>query len=266
MLSVVKSLYCYPVKSCKGVELTHAQVDERGIRHDRSWLIVSESGMAVTQRDFPRMSLIETEIVDERRLRLYIPEKGELLLDATDDGLARTVRVWDDTCDAVDQGEQSSVWLSEFLGTRVHLVRMREQFVRPVTSKYATSSEQQVGFADGFPFLLLAEASLEDLNQKLEFPVLMNRFRPNIVVSGCAAFAEDSWKSIQIGDLQFDVVKPCARCLIISIDQEDANISKEPMRTLSFYRQFGKKVLFGQNLVHHSAGSIQVGDEVRVLK
>jgi uncharacterized protein YcbX len=124
---------------------------------------------------------------------------------------------------------------------------------------------QHVGFADGFPFLLISEASLADLNAKLEFPLPMNRFRPNIVVSGASAFAEDTWKSIKIGSVLFDVVKPCSRCVMTSIDQDDAALGREPLRTLTAYRKFGNKLLFGQNLVHNNTGVISVGDLVEII-
>lgn len=266
MIPVVKSLHFYPVKSCKGTDLPEAIVDERGIKHDRSWLIVTEGGLAVTQRDYAQLALVDAQMLDDMNLRFSAPGKSELLVEARSDGAQKTVKVWDDTCEAIDQGEASSIWLSDFLGTKVSLVRMKNRFVRPVTSEYATSADQQVGFADGFPFLLISQESLDDLNQKLEASVLMNRFRPNIVISGCKAFSEDDWRSIRIGNVQFDIVKPCSRCVMVSIDQEDASLSKEPMRTLTLYRQKGKKILFGQNLVHHSTGVIRVGDKVEIIK
>lgn len=265
--AVVKSIHIYPVKSCRGYELSEATITERGIMHDRSFVLVSKGGLAITQREFPRLALVVAEMTDEITLKLTAPEMGELSVEKkvlNEPGTEVSVRVWDDTCEAVDQGDYVADWFSNFLASQCRLVTMPDRFVRPVNKKYATG-DQQVGFADGFPFLLLSEASLADLNSKLEYPVPMNRFRPNIVVEGCEAFAEDNWKSFRIGDLVFDVVKPCARCVIITIDQDDAILGKEPMRTLAGYRQKGSKVIFGQNLVHHANGKIRIGDRIELL-
>lgn len=264
MSPVVKSLHVYPVKSGRGFELSEALVLDRGFQHDRSWLIVNRAGLAITQRDNAILALLNPEVIAENAIRLSAPGMSELVVERKNDGALLTVRVWDDECIAIDQGEAAEQWLSQFLNMDCKLVSMKDDFVRPVNAKYA-SAEQQVGFADGFPFLLISEASLEDLNSKLEAPVLMNRFRPNIVVSDCAAFDEDRWKRIRIGGICFDIVKPCARCVIVTIDQEDAVLGKEPMRTLSAYRKVGNKVMFGQNLVHDKTGVIRVGDLVEIL-
>jgi hypothetical protein len=142
---------------------------------------------------------------------------------------------------------------------------MPESTFRPVNSHYATDNEQ-VSFTDGFPFLLISEASLQDLNKRLDEPVPMNRFRPNLVVSGCEAFAEDSWRQIRIGSISFNVVKPCERCVITTVDQALGIRGKEPLQTLSQYRRQNGKILFGQNLIHTSLGALQVGDSVEINK
>ena len=259
MGAVVKSIHVYPVKSCRGYELNEAAVLDRGLEHDRSWLLVSKSGLALTQRDFPRMALIAAQMLDDVTLKLSAAGVQDLLVKRRLHGDESTVQVWNDACAGVDQGDEVAGWFSSYLSTECRLVSMPEQFVRAVDPKYATG-EQQVGFADGFPFLILSQESLDDLNSKLEYPVPMNRFRPNIVVEGCEPFAEDGWRKIRINGIEFDVVKPCARCVIVTIDQDDAVTGKEPLRTLSAYRQVGQKVMFGQNLVHHSRGRIRVGD------
>jgi uncharacterized protein YcbX len=160
-------------------------------------------------------------------------------------------------------GEEVSQWFSEFLELSCQLVYMPDNSYRPVNSRYA-SHNQQVSFADGFPFLLISEASLQDLNERLDQPIPMNRFRPNLVVSGCEAFAEDSWRSIRIGSIPFHVVKPCERCLITTVDQAQGIRGKEPLQTLAQYRLSNGKILFGQNLIPAELGTLQVGDSVEI--
>lgn len=263
---VVSALHVYPVKSCKGTELAEAYITKRGIEHDRSFLIVNEGGVAITQRDCPQLALVKPNIIDGKSWRFEFPSKEPLTIIKTLHGAGTESQVWNDKCESVEQGADAAAWFSEITGVKSRLLCMRDEFVRGIDARYATAQGQQVGFADGFPFLLISESSLDDLNSKLEAPVPMNRFRPNIVVSGCHAFAEDSWSQIEIGNLLFDVVKPCARCVMTTIDQDDAEMGKEPLRTLSLYRKTDNKVMFGQNLVHHSTGKIKVGDRVRILK
>ena len=241
-----------------------ASLDKYGIVNDRAWLLVTHSGLAMTQREFPAMALIVPKVDEAGALSLTAPGIVPIMLPRTINGASIKVRVWSDECVAVDQGEDAAQWLSRAIGKDCRLVVMDENFDRPVDPEYATNA-QQVGFADGFPFLLISEGSLADLNTKLEFPLPMNRFRPNIVVSGAEAFAEDEWRSIRIGSVLFDVVKPCSRCVMTSIDQEDGVLGREPLRTLAAYRKFGNKLLFGQNLVHNNTGSISVGDTVEII-
>jgi uncharacterized protein len=183
----------------------------------------------------------------------------------TNTGKHREVSLWEDTCEAIDQGDEVAQ-LSRYIGIPCRLVRIRDGYVRQVSTEYAHDERDQVGFADGFPFLLLSEASLADLNARLSVPISMQRFRPNIVVSGTTPFGEDTWKIIRIGGIEFHVVKPCARCVVTTIDQQSGVQGKEPLRTLATYRHVrGKGVLFGQNLVHSNEGSISVGDVVHIV-
>lgn len=265
MAIVVSALHVYPIKGCRGTELREALVERRGIRHDRSWLIVSKSdAVALTQRECPRLALLYPEIVEQNSILLKAPGMPDFPLNRCTNTPEMQVSVWDDKCRAIDQGDEVAAWLAEFSGFDCRLVTMPDDFARPVDSRYATGA-QELGFADGYPFLLISEGSLEDLNSKLEVPVPMNRFRPNIVVSGCQPFAEDDWKRIRLGSIEFDLVKPCARCVVTTIDQDCAVAGKEPLRTLSGYRKIDKKIMFGQNLVHHSNGIIRVGDAVEII-
>jgi uncharacterized protein YcbX len=261
----LSGLYVYPIKSCGGIAVEEWEVDERGLRHDRRWMLVDEAGCFVSQREFPRMALIRVRI-----------EPGGLLVDAPDmpslnvpfrppDGKLRLARVWDDLVESRTVGDDADRWFSEFLQTRCKLIYLPDESVRPVDPTYGRPGDR-VGLADGFPFLLISEASLADLNARLEQPLPMNRFRPNLVIGGCEPFAEDGWKVIRIGSMTFRVVKPCARCAITSVDQESAAKGKEPLRTLARFRKVGTKVLFGQNLVHDATGSLSVGDPLEVIR
>ncbi len=261
----VSGLNFYPVKGCRGSSLRAAEVGARGIAGDRTFMLVDDDGCFITQRSHPRMALIEPRIA-EWSLSLLAPGRDALSIPVLADGQRRLVTVWRDSCVAIDQGDAAADWASSFLGTRCRLVRMADDFVRPVDRDYAVSEGDQVGFADGYPFLLTSEESLADLNARMATPLPMNRFRPSIVISGAAPFAEDHWRRIRIGAIIFSVVKPCARCVVTTTDQSTAERGREPLQTLATYRKVqGRGVMFGQNLIHQSAGAIRVGDPVELI-
>jgi hypothetical protein len=273
---VLTELYCYPVKSCRGIALEEAQLDEYGIKHDREWMIVDGNGRFLTQRQHPRMALIEPALTPQA-LQLSAPGVETItvpseLSDAREEkARLRQVRVWHDDVWAVDEGDEVATWLSEFLGVECRLVRRGQAFHRPVDPRYAVAGEHdQVGFADGFPLLLTSQASLDDLNARLPEPVAMERFRPNLVVTDCEPYEEDRWTELQIGDLTLHVVKPCSRCTIPTVDPRmgERDPNGEPLRTLATYRRNPDgKVHFGQNLIHKPKwGALRVGDEVIVLQ
>lgn len=264
MPAAISQINVFPVKACRGSSLEFARVMRRGFEHDRSWLLVSRDGTAITQRDFPVLCLVYPQIIDSNAIRVSAPEQEDLVIRKIESGASLKVTVWNDSCETIDQGDQAALWFSRLIGIDCRLVTMKDEFVRAVDPDYATA-EQEVGFADGFPFLLISEASLADLNSKLEVPVTMDRFRPNLVVRDCEPFAEDRWKKIKIAGIEFDIVKPCARCTVTTIDQDQAIRGKEPLRTLAAYRSVDKKVIFGQNLVHHGQGQIKVGDLLEVI-
>jgi len=262
----VSGLFVYPVKSCGGTALTTAEIGPRGFQHDREFMVVdTASGLFLTQREYPRMALIRPQIV-AGVLRLCGAGMPPLAVQPLSDGIMRSVVVWRDRCRAVDQGDEAARWLRDFLQTDCRLVRMAQDEVRAVDPAYAVSSDDQVGFADGYPFLLLSEESLADLNTRLAEPLPMNRFRPNIVVSGAGRpYLEDQWRQIRIGETLFQIVKSCARCVITTTDQETAVRGVEPLSVLATYRRSERGVLFGQNLMHTGTGSIRLGDEVLVV-
>jgi uncharacterized protein YcbX len=228
-------------------------------------MLVDDAGCFLTQRALPRMALIEPRL-DADTLSLTAPEHAQLSIPVLTRGQGREVTVWRDRCTAIDQGDRAADWASSFLAVSCRLVRMADDMVRQVDRDFALSDADQVGFADGFPFLLTTEESLADLNGRMASPLPMNRFRPNIVLAGAAPFAEDGWRRIGIGEITFAVVKPCARCAITTTDQATAERGKEPLQALAAYRLVqGEGVMFGQNLIHESTGVIRVGDAVEVI-
>ena len=254
----------YPVKSLKGASLRSAVIDDFGIKHDRRWMLVDADGRFVTQRKHPVMGTIAVEECDESLV--FTTVNGQVLTVSTEDFTqSQKTCVWGDDVNALVAGPVASAWFSELLGMQVNLAYMPESSFRQVDREFADYS-QRVSYVDGFPFLLTTEASLQDLNEKLDTKVSMTRFRPNLVVSGAQAFEEDKWKRIRVGEVEFDVVKPCSRCIMTTIDEQSLKYGKEPLKTLSSYRRNEYGVCFGQNLVHRGQGSIELGDEVEVLE
>jgi uncharacterized protein len=257
-------LYVYPIKSCGAIAVEEWDVDERGLRHDRRWMLVDELGRFMSQRRYPLMALIGVRIVPEG---LVVSAPGMPSLEVPfrpPDGKPLLTSIWEDLVEILPVGDEADRWFSGFLGTRCRLVHLPDESVRPVDPVYGRAGDR-VGLADGFPFLLISEGSLADLNARLEHALPMNRFRPNLVVGGCEPFAEDGWKQVRIGPINLRVVKPCARCAITTVDQRTAARGKEPLRTLATFRKHGTKVLFGQNLIHEAAGMLRAGDPVEVV-
>jgi uncharacterized protein len=261
---VLRGLYHYPIKSCRGTSLDEAVVGVRGIVADRHWMVVDASGNFLTQRELPRMALIAPRM-SGGAMEVAAPGMQTLNIPLGNEGPRADVKVWDDRCAAVDEGDAAAAWFTRFLSVTARLVRMPDDEVRRVDPTYA-SPEDQVGFADGFSFLLTSRASLDELNRRLPTPLPMNRFRPNVVVDGVVPFEEDGWKRIRIDGITFTVAKPCARCAITTTDQNTAERSKEPLRTLATFRNVrGRGVMFGQNLIHDRPGVLHVGAVVEVL-
>ncbi|MCC6627674.1 MAG: MOSC domain-containing protein [Chloroflexi bacterium] len=260
----VATLAIFPIKSCGGMAVDAAAVTPRGFAGDRLLMVVDDEGRFLTQREQPRLALVAPHLTGDT-LTLTAPDLPPLTLTLTDAGPRRPVVVWRDTVPAVDQGAAAAEWFTTHLGVRCRLVRLAGETTRRVDPAYARRPDDQTSFADAYPFLLLSEASLDDLNRRLATPLDMRRFRPNIVVTGCAPYAEDGWRQLGIGAVRFDVVKPCARCAITTTDQDTAARGVEPLRTLATYRRIDDKVMFGQNLVHQGGGVLRVGDAVTVL-
>lgn len=304
-------LFIYPVKSCGGIALDEAEVDDFGLRGDRRWMVVDGAGSFLSQRKHPRLALVTTRIEADAlhlaapgmptltvplepcaridpdsaggdRSRLPPPGRAQAVFRRegrqepgdTADAIIRSpgedrvadhvrVRVWRDTVEALTAGREAAAWFSAHLGIACRLVHMPPSGRRAVPGRWGTAG-QRVSFADAYPFLLIGRASLDDLNSRLAEPVPMNRFRPNLVIDGAAPYAEDGWRMVRIGEIQFDVAKPCLRCIMTTIDQATARGGKEPLATLARYRRAAgtNGVAFGQNLVHSRCGVLRVGDPV----
>ena len=176
-----------------------------------------------------------------------------------------TVKIWQDECQAYDAGEEAAKWLSMALSIECRLVYFPDDEFRQIDLSYANKGEG-TAFSDGFPILLISNASLNDLNARLANPITMQHFRPNLVVSGCNPFEEDNWKKIQIGNIVFRIVKPCSRCIIPNINIETAMRESEPIKTLSSYRKRDSKIFFGQNIIADSLGNIDLGMSIEIIE
>ena len=260
---VLSGVYVYPIKSCGGISLEGADLGVTGLLPDRRWMVVDEDGVSVTQRRHPRMALISPSLAPDGLIvrapgmpNLEVPFEGE-------SGERLDVEVWGDAQRGAPVGAEADRWFARFLGFPCRLVRKPEDDVRLVDSAYARDGDQ-TSFADAFSLLVISEASLEDLNRRLESPVSMDRFRPNLVVGGCEPYAEDGWDEIRTPDAVFRVAEPCPRCVITTVDQGSGERGKEPLKTLATYRKAEGEVWFGRNLIHASLGTVRVGDPVEV--
>jgi uncharacterized protein YcbX len=226
---------------------------------------VTEQGEFLTQRQHPRLALV-TPTLSDGMLELSAPNYDSIRLGIQTSGTPWLVNVWKSKgVHAIDQGEEAAQWFSDWLGASVRLVHIADGYQRKVNAEYAVNEDDHTGFADGYPILLISEESLADLNSRLEIPLTMNRFRPNLVVRGCEPFAEDTWNRIRVGDVELAVVKPCARCVVPTIDKETLERSREPLKTLATFRKHRLGVIFGQNVIPLNEGSIRLGVSVEVL-
>ena len=260
----VTELAIYPIKSTRQIQLDTAKTVQTGFAHDRRWMLITPDGVFLTQRQHPRMVLV-TAMPTETGLLVSAPGMNNLPVSTPAGSDYLTTAVWKDECQALDAGDSAAAWFSDYMEMPCRLVYMDDHFKRQLDPRYSASADQ-TGFADGFPFLLISEASLDDLNSRLETPVPMARFRPNIVINGTEPFAEDRWKRIRIGEVEFRVSKACSRCVMTTVDTDLAIKGKEPLATLSKYRRGEGGVLFGQNLSHDNQGTIQIGDTVEILE
>ena len=256
----VTNLVIYPVKGVSAVSMNACQVFNRGLEHDRRFLIVDHNNRLVTQREHAALATMKA-VVSPQALNLSHSGKSTNVLTPSADDTRVIVQIWDDETDAVDCGDEVAAWLSEILGEPMRLAYM-DQCARRQAGR-ASNPGDEVSFADAYPVMVANEASLADLNTKLEQPVPMNRFRPNVIVNGFEPWAEDHWTSLQIGDVKFRAVSNCGRCLVTTIDQATGEkTGSEPLRTLATFRTIDQKVVMGRYVIPESYGIVQVGDKV----
>jgi uncharacterized protein YcbX len=250
----VSGLFLYPIKSGARLAVDAWDLDERGLVHDREYMVVDAEGVFLTQREVPRLALVGARLGEP--LQVTTPLGAAVVTP----GSHRDITVWNYSGAALDCGDEVAALLSTFLEREVRLVTTGTRFERR-----ADDPRSALGFADGYPLLLIGQASLDDLNTRLPSPLPMDRFRPNVVVSGAEPYEEDEWLHVDLGDVPVDVVKPCLRCAITRVDQgTGVRGDGEPLRTLGTFRKVKGGVQFGQNLVHTGLGTLRVGDPVRV--
>ena len=264
---LLSEIWIYPVKSLGGVRLPVAEVQQQGLKNDRRWLVVDENGVFLTQRTNKQMAMIDV-MLHHHGVGLFDrfePANQTIVPFTAISNEPLKVKIWKDEVLAFSVSDEADDWLSARLDRKVRIVEMRENTMRRMNPEDSENGEL-LSFADDFPFHLTSEASLADLNNKLQNPVEMKRFRPNFVISGTSPFEEDLWNYIKIGTLTFRVESPCERCVMTTIDTISGSKTSEPLKTLSKYRKVGNKILFGQNVIGLESGMIKEGDEVKILR
>lgn len=260
----LSEIYIYPIKSLGGISVSEAVLTERGLTYDRRWMLVDGQNF-LTQRDFPQMAQMAVALKNDS-LEVSAPNQPHSLIiprEPNAEAPVTTVQVWGDLATGQHASEEADVWFSDALGHSCTLVYMPEDSSRVAVGK-VSDRRQLVSFADSYPALLIGQASLDDLNTRLTEPVPMNRFRPNLVFTGGEAYEEDQWHAFTIGGAECWAEKPCARCSVVTINQQTAAQGKEPLATLARYRKQGNKVLFGQNIMFEPGKIITVGDSIQV--
>jgi uncharacterized protein YcbX len=260
----LSSIYRYPVKSARGHALQAAQTDRFGLVGDRRWMLVDDRGHFQSQRRLPALALLDVELLEDGGLRLAFAGEHVDVAEPDPAGKCVIATVWEDTVVAPLADATVNAWLSERLGESLRLVFCPPTALRGVEPGYAPPG-QLVAFADGFPLLVIGEASLDLLNSRLQAPVPMNRFRPNLVIAGAAPHAEDDWRRLRIGSAEVELVKPCSRCVIPSIDQSTGERDSQINRVLAAYRRREGVIYFGMNALAPPGARFDVGEAVTVI-
>ncbi len=263
---IVTEITIYPIKSLGGISLQSAIVEERGLQHDRRWVLADEQNRFMTQRDNEQMALIDVSVEPDglkvsHRLKKIAPLIVPFKPQTTDNQI---ITIWDDAVNAIRVNDEADAWFSAVIGKKCHLFYQPDNSIRLTDPRYSITKEEHTSFSDGYPILIIGQASLDNLNERLDEKITMKRFRTNLVFSGGEAHEEDEWKYFKVGDTKLVGVKPCARCIMTTINPETAEKGKEPLRTLNKYRNFGNKILFGQNLLVVETGRVSVGDLIEL--
>ena len=267
----LSEIYIYPIKSLGGIRLEKSNITTRGLEHDRRFMLVDENGRFLSQREYPQLAIFQTEIEGDF-LAITNKKSNTSLRISLQYSIIHSfshsiiVQIWDDETSAIEVNSEASNWFTQALGIPTRLVYMPEESLRKTDAQYSLTGEEITSFSDGYPILIIGQSSLNDLNSRLENPVNINRFRPNFVFTNGEPFEEDAWHEFTVGNVRFFGVKPSARCIMTTIDQETGEKKgKEPLLTLNKYRKAGNRILFGQNVLINQLGTVSVGDDVTVL-
>ncbi|MEO5976308.1 MAG: MOSC N-terminal beta barrel domain-containing protein [Chryseolinea sp.] len=256
-------IWIYPIKSLGGIALSHSRVMKKGLELDRRWMLVDQDGVFITQRVHTILALFKLSIEPDHLVVNYNGDTIFVPLNRRGEHAPVQVQIWDDNVTACEVDERFSIWFSERLGIICRLVQFPEENPRQIDPEYSRPGEY-VSLADSFPFLIVGDASLHNLNTRLDNPISMKRFRPNLVFSGGEPFEEDTWKEFTIGESSFQGVKPSSRCVLTTVDPETGNKGAEPLKTLAKFRRWNNKIYFGQNVVACNLTTISVGDKIMV--
>lgn len=263
----LQEIWIYPIKSLPGVSLQKSQVLPKGLQYDRRWMLVDENGNFLTQRTIPEMALFNVFL--ENQTLVISPknsfEQNLIYLDLNQQkfGKAIQAKVWNDNVEVLEVNEKFSLWFSKQLNINCKLVYFPESNTRDIDHDYARNNEQ-VNLSDGYPILIIGQSSLDELNRKLEMPLSIHRFRPNFVFSKGKPHEEDNWKSFHIGNILFEGVKPCSRCVVTTINTDTGEKGHEPLKALANYRKLNGKIYFGENIIPRTSGDVQIGDIIEV--
>jgi len=262
----ISQLCIYPIKSLGGISLDTALVTDRGLQHDRRWMLIDANNRFLSQRENTQLALFQFGITLRGLTVTYTPDASVITIPFLPvNGEVVDVTIWDDTCMAQIVSDEVNAWFTERLNTPCRLVYMPDNSLRPTDPRYTTEGTI-TSFSDAYPILMIGQASLDDLNGRMAEPLPMDRFRPNVVFTGGEPFSEDTMKHISINGIDMYGVKLCARCVMTTVDQQSAKKGKEPLKTLARYRLKNNKIYFGQNLVQNGTGVLNVGDELQVLE
>ncbi len=256
---IVSEIWIYPVKSLGGIRLSSSKVLPKGLEHDRRWMLIDEENKFMTQRVYPQMALFKLSCDQGSFMIRYREESMNLSI--VSEGNSIKAIVWDDTVEVYEVSKEHNNWFSKILGMNCRLVSFPENNTRPVDPRYSINNDQ-VSLADGYPLLVIGQASLDDLNGRMKSPLPMNRFRPNIVFTGGEPYEEDRWRNFRIGLNRFTGIKPCSRCVLTTVNQDTGVKGMEPLVTLATYRKRDNKIYFGQNLIPIDHHKISEGDEI----
>jgi len=257
----LSEIWIYPIKSLAGIRLNSSRVMPKGLEYDRRWMLVDEDGVFMTQRLFPKMALCKVSMQGTHFRVSYESHSIDLPLQ-WHERESKKVQVWDDSVLVFEVSKDHNQWFSDMLGLKCRLVHFPDNNVRLVDPRYRIQDTDETSLADAYPFLIIGQSSLDDLNRRLPSPVPMNRFRPNFVFTGGAPYEEDAWRNFNISQNRFVAVKPCARCVMTTVDQDTSAKSAEPLKTLSTYRKKENKIFFGQNVIALDHASVSVGDAI----